>query len=48
MSYTTLPDPEQLQRTIEAVKARGIKVELVETKEAALAGCGPSSRPARS
>jgi hypothetical protein len=36
MSYTTLPDPDQLQRTIEAVKARGIKVELVETKEAAL------------
>ena len=37
MSYTALPDPDQLQRTIEAVKARGIKVELVETKEAALA-----------
>ena len=36
MSYTTLPDPDQLQRTIEAVKARGIKVELVETKEVAL------------
>jgi L-lactate utilization protein LutC len=37
MSYSVLPDPDQLQRTIEAVKARGIKVELVETKEAALA-----------
>jgi hypothetical protein len=37
MSYSALPDPDQLQRTIEAVKARGIKVELVETKEAALA-----------
>ena len=36
MSYTTLPDPDQLQRTIEAVKTRGIKVELVETKEVAL------------
>ena len=36
MSYTTLPDPGQLQRTIEAVKTRGIKVELVETKEVAL------------
>ena len=37
MSNNSLPDPDQLQRTIEAVKARGIKVELVETKEAALA-----------
>jgi LUD domain len=37
MSYTALPDPEHLQRTIEAVQARGFKVELVETKEAALA-----------
>jgi len=37
MSNNSLPDPDQLQRTIEAIKARGIKVELVETKEAALA-----------
>jgi L-lactate utilization protein LutC len=37
MSYSALPGPDQLQRTIEAVKERGIKVELVETKEAALA-----------
>ena len=37
MSYTSLPDTNQLQRTMEAVKGRGIKVELVETKEAALA-----------
>jgi len=37
MSYTALPDPDTLQRTIAAVKARGIQVELVETKEAALA-----------
>lgn len=37
MSTITLPAPERLQRTMEAVKARGISVELVETKEAALA-----------
>jgi len=37
MSYSTLPDTMRLQKTIEAVKARGIMVELVETKEAALA-----------
>jgi hypothetical protein len=37
MSYISLPDMDQLQRTMEAVNARGIKVELVETKEAALA-----------
>jgi hypothetical protein len=37
MSYSALPNPDQLQRTIEAVQARGIKVELVDTKEAALA-----------
>jgi hypothetical protein len=36
MSYTSLPDTDQLQKTMEAVKARGIKVEVVETKEAAL------------
>jgi L-lactate utilization protein LutC len=37
MSYTVLPTPDQLQRTITAVQARGIKTELVETKQAALA-----------
>lgn len=37
MSYSTLPDTVRLQKTIEAVKARGIMVELVETKESALA-----------
>jgi hypothetical protein len=37
MSYSTLPDTVRLQKTIEAVKARGILVELVETKESALA-----------
>jgi hypothetical protein len=37
MSYTSLPDTDQLQRTVEAVQARGIKVELVASKEAALA-----------
>lgn len=37
MSTITLPAPERLQRTMEAVKARGISVERVETKEAALA-----------
>ena len=37
MSYTALPDPNHIQRTIEAVQARGFKVESVETKEAALA-----------
>jgi hypothetical protein len=37
MSYTSLPDTDQLQRTVEAVQARGIKVAFVATKEAALA-----------
>ena len=37
MSYSTLPDTVRLQKTIEAIKARGIMVELVETKESALA-----------
>lgn len=36
MGYDTLPDPERVQRTVEAVNARGIHAELVETKEAAL------------
>jgi hypothetical protein len=36
MTYDTLPAPERVQRTVEAVNARGIHAELVETKEAAL------------
>jgi hypothetical protein len=37
MNSFSLPTPERLQITMEAVKARGITVELVETKEDALA-----------
>ncbi len=37
MDYATLPTLNRIQRTLEAVKARGINAELVETKEAALA-----------
>ncbi len=37
MDYATLPTPEVIQRTVEAVNARGIHAELVETKEEALA-----------
>src|SRR5215212_6595118 len=36
MAYDTLPALERVQRTVEAVNARGIYAELVETKEAAL------------
>jgi len=36
MDYTSLPDSVTLQRTIEAVRSRGINVTLVETKESAL------------
>ncbi len=36
MGYDTLPSPERVQRTLEAVNARGIHAELVESKEAAL------------
>jgi hypothetical protein len=36
MDYGTLPTPERVQRTVEAVNARGIHTELAETKEAAL------------
>lgn len=36
MEYATLPTLERIHRTLEAVKARGINAELVETKEAAL------------
>lgn len=36
MDYGTLPALEQVQRTVEAVNRRGIRAELVETKEVAL------------
>src|SRR5574339_281390 len=36
MDYDTLPAPERVQRTVEAVNGRGIHAGLVETKEAAL------------
>jgi L-lactate utilization protein LutC len=36
MDYGTLPAPEHVQRTLEAINARGIHAELIETKEAAL------------
>lgn len=36
MDYATLPSADRLERTMEAVKARGIGAELVGTKEAAL------------
>src|SRR5689334_18172091 len=36
MDYAALPTPEHIHKTIEAVKARGISAELVETKEEAL------------
>jgi len=36
MAYDTLPAPERVQRTVEAINARGIHTELVETKEEAL------------
>jgi L-lactate utilization protein LutC len=37
MDYLNLPTPERIQKTIEAVTARGITVTFVETKEDALA-----------
>jgi hypothetical protein len=36
MNYAALPTSERVQRTLEAVKKRGINAELIETKEAAL------------
>jgi L-lactate utilization protein LutC len=36
MNYNLLPAPDRLQKTIEAVQARGVTVTLVKTKEAAL------------
>ena len=36
MKYNILPTAERLQKTIEAVRSRGVKVTLVETKETAL------------
>jgi L-lactate utilization protein LutC len=37
MEFNVLPTSDRLQKTIEAVRARGVIVTLVETKEAALA-----------
>ena len=37
MPFDILPTPDRLQKTIEAVRARGVTVTLVDTKEAALA-----------
>lgn len=37
MDFATLPTLDHIHRTLEAVQARGIGAELVETKEAALA-----------
>jgi hypothetical protein len=37
MPYDILPDTDRLQKTIEAVRLRGITVTLVDTKESALA-----------
>ena len=36
MAYDTIPAPERVQRTVEAINGRGIHAELVETKESAL------------
>jgi len=36
MDYNLLPVPDRLQKTMEAVRARGVTVTLVETKESAL------------
>ena len=37
MPYNILPSPDRLQKTIEAVRARGVIVTLVDTKESVLA-----------
>jgi L-lactate utilization protein LutC len=37
MPFDILPTPDRLQKTIEAVRVRGVTVTLVDTKEAALA-----------
>ena len=36
MDYNTLPTTDRLERTIEAIRMRGVTVTLVETKESAL------------
>jgi L-lactate utilization protein LutC len=36
MNYNTLPTPDRLQKTMEALRPRGVTVTLVETKESAL------------
>jgi hypothetical protein len=37
MPYNSLPTPDRLQKTIAAVRARGVIITLVDTKESALA-----------
>ena len=37
MAYNILPTPDRLQKTVEAVRARGVTITLVDTKESALA-----------
>lgn len=37
MPYNILPSPDRLQKTIEAVRARGVTVTLVDSKESVLA-----------
>jgi L-lactate utilization protein LutC len=36
MNYKTLPSPDRVRKTIDAIRARGVTVALAETKEAAL------------
>ena len=36
MNYKTLPPPDRVRKTIDAIRARGVTVALAETKEAAL------------
>lgn len=36
MDYSTLPTAERIDRTVEAVKGRGVEADLVQTKEEAL------------
>lgn len=45
MDYASLPTQDRIQRTLEAVKGRGINAELVETKEDALARVQASIPP---
>jgi L-lactate utilization protein LutC len=36
MNYNSLPTPDRLQKTMQAIRTRGVTVTLVETKESAL------------